>query len=146
MGIPARSGAPGCPTDARDDWGLARDIFCMQAAALATGNALSCAADPAELAIVLRARLPVTCRMRLALGALLSLSPDDAEELTAAVLHDLTAGEPEAPLFSYADEAQTWAYFASSRERRAYAAAIWRSLSDAEQGRFLHWIAGRAAA
>lgn len=74
---------------------------------------------------------------------LFALPAHAVENLIAAVHSDLTAGEPIPPLFNYADEAQTWACFASPAEKRTYMAAIWNATPQEERDSFIKTVRSR---
>lgn len=69
--------------------------------------------------------------------------PQDACEVMAAALADLSAGMPIAPLFDVMGEARSWAEFATRAEVKAYALACYRRMSPADQAAFLAYV-GRA--
>ena len=108
-----------------------------QAAVRAIEAGLICLPDACDTSVILRRRLDLTERIWLAASALLSLPPDEAEELAEAVLHDLRAGEPIPPFTNLRDESQSWAMFASRGERCHYLAAAWGEISPDDRRRFL---------
>lgn len=72
--------------------------------------------------------------------------PRDACHIMQAALSDLSEGQPSAPMFSFMDEANWWAKWASEPELKAYILACWMHLSPQSQGAFLDYVKGRAAA
>ena len=108
-----------------------------QAAARAIGAGLICLPDACDMAFILRRRLDLPERIWLAASALLSMPPDEAEELCEAALHDLRAGSPPVTFWSLRDEARDWAFFASRAERCHYLAAAWGEISPDDRRRFL---------
>ncbi len=108
-----------------------------QAAARAIGAGLICLPDACDMAFILHRRLDLPERIWLAASALLSMPPDEAEELCEAALHDLRAGSPPVTFWSLRDEARDWAFFASRAERCHYLAAAWGQISPDDRRRFL---------
>jgi len=108
-----------------------------QAAVRAIGAGLVYLPHPTDLAFILHQRLDLPERIWLAISSLLSLPPDDAEELAECVLCDLRAGPPLVTFWSVRDDAREWAMFASPAELRAYMAACWQRLSEADRKGFL---------
>ena len=129
--------------DGSDDTRKSHD---PQAAARAIGAGLICLPDACDMAFILSRRLDLSERIWLAISSLLSLPPDTAEELTEAVLHDLSAGPPTVWFWSLPDEAREWALFASRAELRAYMAACWQRLSEADRKGFLREVHKRERA
>ena len=78
--------------------------------------------------------------------AIAECDPDDASQIMAVALADLSAGQPVAPLFSFMDQAAFWADFALVPELKAYALACYSRLPAKDQAAFLAYIGGRAAA
>lgn len=89
-----------------------------------------------------RARALAARRLCLAIA---DCHPLDACHIMAAALGDLSAGMPDAPLFSFMDAASHWADLASEAELKSYLLACWSRLSPQAQGAFLRHI-GRGAA
>ena len=78
--------------------------------------------------------------------ALRSLPPGVAEELAEATLADLRTGVPVPPFISLRDEARNWASLASPGELKAYLAAIWGRLPEAERQSFMSAIRSKLRA
>ena len=91
----------------------------------------------AQLAFIFRARLSPMERLCLASAGMLALDPGTAEELAESVLYDARQGAPVPPFTTLREEARDWATFASPSELRAYLAACWNRLSQAERVGFL---------
>ena len=108
-----------------------------QAAVRAIGAGLVYLPHPTDLTFILHQRLDLPERIWLAISSLLSMPPDDAEELAEAALHDLRVGEPVPPFDELRTEARDWAAFASPGELKAYLGAIWGRLPEAERQGFL---------
>ncbi len=109
----------------------------MQRAVRAIGAGLICLPDACDTAFILRRRLDLRQRVWLGASALLSLPPDEAEELCEAALHDLRTGPPPVTFWSLRDEASDWAFFASRAKTCHYLAAAWGQLSPDDRRRFL---------
>ena len=136
MENPALGGAPNSQAGRSDISEYTRKTHVMQAAVCAIGAGLICQPDVCDTSVILR-RLDLPARIWLAASALLSLPPDEAEELAEAALHDLRAGEPIPPFTGLRDESQSWAMLASRAERCHYLAAAWGELSPDDRRRFL---------
>lgn len=93
---------------------------------------------------VLMARLTTEERACLAFMALKALD-DDTAHMTADAALDQGAGQPQAPLFGFMDQAAFWADMANPDELDAYAVAIFSVMSSGKKRAFLDF-AGRAAA
>jgi len=91
----------------------------------------------ARLAYIFRARLDPVERLCLALAGMMALDPGTAEALAEATLYDARQGAPVPPFTTLREEAHDWATFASPSELRAYLAASWNRLSQAEREGFL---------
>ncbi|MGR3717819.1 MAG: hypothetical protein ACU0B1_13860 [Thermohalobaculum sp.] len=111
-----------------------------QAATRAIEAGLVYLPHPTDLTFILHQRLDLPERIWLAISSLLSLPPDDAEELAECVLCDLRAGPPLVTFWSVRDDARDWAIFASPAELRAYMAACWQRLPDRDRGGFLRTL------
>ncbi|WP_415184301.1 hypothetical protein [Phaeovulum sp.] len=72
--------------------------------------------------------------------------PQDACEIMAAALADLSIGMPIAPFYSPMDEAGFWADYASRAELKAYVLACYTRLSARDQAAFLAYVQRGAAA
>jgi hypothetical protein len=93
----------------------------------------------AGLTFVLKARLSVTERARLASACIDALAPELAEAASGG------AGMPGAPLFTHLDEAGLWSDLATREELKAYCLASFERLSPADQSAFLAHVQRRAA-
>ena len=140
MENPAQGGVSECRTGWLDTPDDTRPILDLQAAGRAIEAGLVCLPDACDLAVILRRRLDLPERIWLAASSLLSLPPDEAEELSEAALHDLRAGPPTVWFWSLRDEARDWALFASRAELRAYMAACWQRLPDRDRSGFLRTV------
>jgi hypothetical protein len=76
-------------------------------------------------------------RLFLATVAMLALDRDVAEELAETTLGDVRVGRPVPPFTMLREEARNWAALASPGEQRAYMAACWTHLPEAERKSFL---------
>ena len=123
-----------CRLDTPDD---TRESHDPQAAVRAIGAGLVYLPHPTDLAFILHQRLDLPERIWLAISSLLSLPPDEAEELCEAALHDLRTGPPPVTFWSLRDEASDWAFFASRAKTCHYLAAAWGQLSPDDRRRFL---------
>lgn len=94
---------------------------------------------------VLMARLTVEERANLATMALKALDRDDAMKATEAAL-SAGAGQPQAPLFSFMDQAAFWADLAEREELEAYCLASFNGMSRERQAAFLDHVRGGQAA
>ena len=112
-------GALECRSGKFDGSEFTRSPFDTQAAARTIEAGLICLPDACGMAAILRRRLDLPERIWLATSSLLSLPPDDAEELAECVLCDLRAGPPLVTFWSVRDDARDWAIFASPAELRA---------------------------
>ncbi|MDH3668008.1 MAG: hypothetical protein OEN23_13865 [Paracoccaceae bacterium] len=92
---------------------------------------------PLDLAWIQSRRFTLEQNELLARSSLGALRRADTEAVCEEMLGLVRFGEPIPPLFSYRDEARTWAFFASPAERRAYMAAIWDQLDDNDRRCFL---------
>ena len=137
MENPAQGGVSECRIGKIDTSDDIRKTHDPQASARAIKAGLICLPDACDTSFILRRRLDLPERIWLAASSLLSLPPDEAEELAEAVMHDLRAGPPIPPFLSLRTEACDWAFFASRAERCHYLAAAWDSLSDDDRQRFL---------
>lgn len=66
--------------------------------------------------------------------------PRDACEIMNAALEDLSAGQPRAPLFNYADQANWWAGLACEAELKSYMLACWSRLTSKDKAAFLDFV------
>lgn len=110
----------------------------------ASGNATG--AENIDLAITsteYRLRLEHARTLAFSIG---QCDPRDACWIMAAALDHLSAGMPGAPLFSFMDQANWWADWASEPELKAYLLASWTRLSPKAQAAFLRHIERGAAA
>lgn len=94
---------------------------------------------------VLMARLTVEERAALAFMALKSLDRDDAT-MTAEAALCAGAGQPQAPLFGFMDQAAFWADMADPEELEAYCLASFNAMPRGRQAAFLDHVQGRQAA
>jgi hypothetical protein len=94
-----------------------------------------------DLAFVLVARLTSQERRALALTALASVDPDEAEDVAREAL--TASGTPIAPLQSFMDEASFWADLASQTELKAYSAASFSGLNSKNKLAFLKYARGQ---
>lgn len=94
---------------------------------------------------VLMARLTVEERACLAFMAFKSLDRDTAT-MTAEAALDTGAGQPQAPLFGFMDQAAFWADMAESEELEAYCLASFNAMQRDRQAAFLDHVQGRHAA
>ena len=136
MKNPATGGAP-CRSGEIDGTEYTRSTHDPQAAARAIEAGLIYLPDACDMAAILRRRLDLPECIWLAASAKIALPPNEAEELSEAVLHDLRAGPPIPPFMSIRDAAASWATFASRAERCHYLAAAWGQLSPDDRRRFL---------
>lgn len=83
-------------------------------------------------------------RGALSVAALLSLPPDHLADVVEAFKR--VAGPPIPPLFSFSDEAATWADYADGDELKAYTLAAYNRMRRADQSAFLDYVQGRQAA
>lgn len=94
---------------------------------------------------VLMARLTVEERACLAFMALKALDRDTAT-MTAEAALDTGAGQPQAPLFGFMDQAAFWADMADPEELAAYCLASFNAMPSGRQAAFLDHVQGRQAA
>ena len=137
MENPAQGGVSECHACRLDTPDDTRESHDPQAAVRAIGAGLVYLPHPTDLAFILHQRLDLPERIWLAISSLLSLPPDEAEEVAEATLHDLRAGPPVVWFWSLRDEARDWAFFASRAERCHYLAAAWGQISPDDRRRFL---------
>ena len=76
-------------------------------------------------------------------AALLSLPSEYLTDILEASEH--CAGPPVPPLFSYSDEAATWADYANERELKAYLLAAFNRMSPPDQLAFFNYLKERLA-
>ncbi len=93
------------------------------------------------LELILQAQLDQQQREALAYMALKSLSYDAAKSIAEGVL-DNGAGQPNAPLLNYMDEALFWADMALPEELDAYCLASFGQMDPARQAAFLEHVQG----
>lgn len=93
----------------------------------------------AGLPLVLRARLTESERASLAWGALRAL-PDEARQMVYAAAAEPRIGPPKPPLLGLADEAASWAEWASRDECRVYALAAARAMAPADRAWLLETL------
>ena len=98
-----------------------------------------------SLAQVLATRLTVQERGSLAFMALMSLERDDALMTAEAALCQ-GAGQPQAPLLDYMDQAAFWADMAEPDELAAYCLASFNAMPRGMRSAFLDHVQGRQAA
>lgn len=94
---------------------------------------------------ILKSRLEPRERKALALTALISLSHEDALLVAQTALVD-GVGQPIAPLFSFMNEASSWADLAAPDELKAYCLASFLRMSLEHQVSFLEYVQTRRAA
>lgn len=94
---------------------------------------------------VLMARLTVEERAALAFMGLKALDRDDAM-MTAEAALCAGAGQPQAPLFGFMDQAAFWADMADPEELEAYCLASFNAMPRGRQVAFLDHVQGRQAA
>jgi hypothetical protein len=99
----------------------------------------------AGFAAVLRARLGERQIAALAFMALRALDRDHAT-MTAEAALGSGAGQPQAPLFGFMDEAVFWADMAEPAELEAYCLASFSAMPRGRQAAFLDYVQGRQAA
>lgn len=76
--------------------------------------------------------------------AIADCHPQDACEIMAAALADLSIHFPVPPLFSVMDQASFWARMATQNEAKAYALACYRQLTPRNRAGFLGYVQGGA--
>jgi len=100
----------------------------------------------ADLALLCRARLKPAERLRRATAYMMSLPALEAEWLARITLEEITAsrldwrepaGPPVPAFWNYRDEARNWCALACTAELKAYFAAIWQQLPEADRASFL---------
>lgn len=92
------------------------------------------------LADRLEEQLSRTGALRL-LGLSIRIAPtSEACELIDAALRSFSAGQPIPAFETYAQAARDWVYFSTKTERKNYLAAIWQSLSPADQSAFWQYV------
>lgn len=74
--------------------------------------------------------------------AIADCDPDDAAQIMAAALSDLSAGMPIAPLFGVMEQAAFWADLATPPELDAYALAGTNRMAPARRAAFLAYLGG----
>ena len=89
------------------------------------------------LAYIFRARLGPMEQLCLTSSGMMALDSGIAEALAEATLCDARQGTPVTPFDGARASARDWAAFASPGEVRAYLAACWNRLSEAERKGFL---------
>ena len=89
-------------------------------------------------------RLTLNERAALAVAALNSLEPDEAEMTAAAVVG--SAGAPLPPFLGGMDEARIWASYANRAELKAYTLAAFEAMPAKDQAAFLAYAMGAKAA
>lgn len=94
---------------------------------------------------VLMARLTIEERAALAFMALKALDGDTAN-ITAEAALCTGAGQPQAPLFGFMDQAAFWADMAEPDELSAYCLASFNAMPCGQQAAFLDHLQGRLAA
>lgn len=72
--------------------------------------------------------------------AIAECHPDDASLMMEAALFSMRAGVPGPTFASVMQEADEWAYFASSAERKAYALASFNRLGAPDRAAFLAYV------
>jgi len=97
------------------------------------------------LPVILRARLDARQRVALAFMALKALDRDDAVKTVEAVLGS-GAGQPQAPLFGFVDQAAFWADMADPEELEAYCIASFNAMPPGRQAAFIDYVHGGQAA
>lgn len=78
--------------------------------------------------------------------AVVGLPPEDRLPLLEIAVDHFRAAEPIPPLFSYMQEARSWASLACRGELKAYCAACWERLSPEDQSAFRTFITQERAA
>lgn len=96
------------------------------------------------LSALMRAHLTVTERTSLTFMALKSLDRDDAMQTVEAAFSG--AGQPNAPLFDFVDQAAHWADMADPVEIEAYCLASFKAMTPKRQAAFLYLVQGSHAA
>ncbi len=96
------------------------------------------------LVTVFEARLTVEERAELAFMALKSLDRHDAI-MTAEAALSAGAGQPQVPLFDYADQAAFWVDFAEPEELDAYAVEIFDVMETNKKRLFADYVAREVA-
>lgn len=94
---------------------------------------------------VLVSRLTVEERAALAFMSLKSLDTETAC-MTADTALNRGAGQPQAPLFGFMDQAAFWADMADPEELEAYCLASFNAMPRGRQAAFLDHVQGRQAA
>jgi len=94
--------------------------------------------------LVASLRLTPNERAALALAALNSLEPDEAEMTAAAAIG--SAGAPLPPFLGGMDEARFWASYATRAELKAYTLAAFEAMQAKDQAAFLDYAVGAKAA
>ena len=79
-------------------------------------------------------------------AAIAACDDEDALEIMDAATEGMTVGQPLPAFTTFAEEARNWVPLASLPERKHYLAAIWHSLSHADQTAFWRSVQERAAA
>ena len=121
------------------------DIANTQASVRALGVGLLLMPDPLAAAPIFSCHLHVQQNLWLAETSLNALPRDMTEMLASEARLWISAGRPIPPLFSYADEARDWTFFATLAERRAYLAAVWNRMPATERKSFLRAACKREA-
>lgn len=136
----ANSGAPGGAAVAREFQRQAHARHQRAAYAIGVALAQPSADNWLRLIAIFGARLTRRELMELARAALTAADQNDARQVAHDVLGE--AGPPLTPFGPIMPEAEAWAYVASERERKAYAAAAIRSMSEAILAALLGWLRG----
>jgi hypothetical protein len=98
-----------------------------------------------DAAAVFAARLTQQERAGMAFAALKAMDRDDAA-MTAEAALCAGAGQPQAPLFGFMDQAAFWADMAEAEELEAYCLASFNAMPRGRQAAFLDHVKGRQAA
>lgn len=90
-----------------------------------------------ETAEIAHARLTAVERAELMIVAAEATDPADRRAVALSILEDASAGWPVPAFLDIADDARTWASWASRPELRSYLTACWGRLSSADRRAFM---------
>lgn len=112
-----------------------------QAAGVSLSYALALSSDRtwSELITTFEKRLTVSERKELAGAVLNSLSSEDASITVQSMFEYRGAGAPDAPLYTFQDQAMSWVSWADPEEINVYCLACFEKMPIAQQREFLQY-------
>ena len=112
-------------------------------ASLTYALALSSDRTWSELITTFEKHLTVSERKELAGTTLNSLGSEDASIIVQSMFENRGAGAPDAPLYTFQDQAMSWVSWADPEEISVYGLACFEKMPAIEQQEFLKYIQGR---